>query len=232
MEQKMMEVVLKYYREKYHLRQEDICRGICSVTTLSRLEQGSREVDSLLGQTLLGRIGKEVTLFETILSEQDYELWKMREQIEKSVENNQVKTAKKKIREYRGVMPQDESVHEQYCLYQEARTMIAEKNTGSSLCGILEKGICLTIPEFRKSMEKVRLYSPVEIGMILLLIHYDPSKTEMAEQELLNILAYVSGYQSGGKKEKVSTDIFLELISIQQRKNDYRKIMFYTEKAI
>ena len=55
MEQKMMEVVLKYYREKYHLRQEDICRGICSVTTLSRLEQGSREVDSLLGQTLLGR---------------------------------------------------------------------------------------------------------------------------------------------------------------------------------
>ncbi len=126
----------------------------------------------------------------------------MREQIEKSVENNQVKTAKKKIREYRGVMPQDESVHEQYCLYQEARTMIAEKNTGSSLCGILEKGICLTIPEFRKSMEKVRLYSPVEIGMILLLIHYDPSKTEMAEQELLNILAYVSGYQSGGKKKK------------------------------
>ena len=87
MEQKTMEVVLKYYREKYHLRQEDICRGICSVTTLSRLEQGSREVDSLLGQTLLGRIGKEVTLFE-----QDYELWKMREQIEKFVENHKVKT--------------------------------------------------------------------------------------------------------------------------------------------
>ena len=84
--------------------------------------------------------------------------------------------------------------------------MIAEKNTGSSLCGILEKGICLTIPEFRKSMEKVRLYSPVEIEMILLLINYDSPKTEMAEQELLNILAYVSGYQSGSKKEKVSTD--------------------------
>ena len=81
-------------------------------------------------------------------------------------------------------------------------------------------------------MEKVRLYSPVEIEMILLLINYDSPKTEMAEQELLNILAYVSGYQSGSKKEKVSTDIFLELISIQQRKNDYRKIMFYTEKAI
>lgn len=140
------------------------------------------------------------------------------------------KNCEKKIREYRGVMPQDESVHEQYCLYQEARTMIAEKNTGSSLCGILEKGICLTIPEFRKSMEKVRLYSPVEIGMILLLIHYDPSKTEMAEQELLNILAYVSGYQSGGKKEKVSTDIFLELISIQQRKMITEKLCFTQKK--
>lgn len=34
----------------------------------------------------------EFTLFETILSEQDYELWKMREQIEKFVENHQVNT--------------------------------------------------------------------------------------------------------------------------------------------
>jgi len=34
----------------------------------------------------------EFTLFETILSEQDYELWKMREQIEKFVENHKVKT--------------------------------------------------------------------------------------------------------------------------------------------
>lgn len=36
----------------------------------------------------------KVTQFETILSEQDYKLWKIREQIQKSVENNQVKTVK------------------------------------------------------------------------------------------------------------------------------------------
>jgi hypothetical protein len=30
--------------------------------------------------------------YGTILSEQDYELWKMREQIEKFVENHKVKT--------------------------------------------------------------------------------------------------------------------------------------------
>ena len=94
MEQRTMEIVLKYFRKKYNLSQEEICEGICSVTTLSRLEQGNREIDSLLGQTLLGRIGKEVTLFETMLNEADFELWKIRTEIEDYVEKNQFKAAK------------------------------------------------------------------------------------------------------------------------------------------
>ena len=72
MEQKTMGVVLNYYRKKYKLRQEDVCSGICSIATFSRLEQGYREIDSLMGELLLGRIGKEVTLFETLLNEEDY----------------------------------------------------------------------------------------------------------------------------------------------------------------
>lgn len=53
--------------------------------------QGKREGDVLVQiWNIKGTI--EFALFETILSEQDYELWKMREQIEKFVENHKVKT--------------------------------------------------------------------------------------------------------------------------------------------
>ena len=67
-----------------------------SIATLSRLEQGYREVDSLLGQALLGRIGKEITLFETILNEEDYNLWKIRHEIEICLEKKQLGKAEEK----------------------------------------------------------------------------------------------------------------------------------------
>ena len=232
MEQRTMEIVLKYFRKKYNLSQEEICEGICSVTTLSRLEQGNREIDSLLGQTLLGRIGKEVTLFETMLNEADFGLWKIRTEIEDYVEKNQFKSAKQKIRKYREVMPQEERIHEQFCLYQEALLIIAEKKPLEQLCKTLEKGIKITISDFGEEIDKKRLYSPIEIEMIFLLIHYDDSKENIAEQELLKILDYVEKYYSDRKKEKMGTKIFLELIRHQKRKNDYEKIMLYTEEAI
>lgn len=230
MEQRTMEIVLKYFRKKYNLSQEEICEGICSVTTLSRLEQGNREIDSLLGQTLLGRIGKEVTLFETMLNEADFELWKIRTEIEDYVEKNQFKAAKQKIREYRQVMPQEERIHEQFCLYQEALLIIAEKKPLEQLCKTLE--IKITISDFGEEIDKKRLYSPIEIEMIFLLIHYDDSKENIAEQELLKILDYVEKYYSDRKKEKVGTKIFLELIRHQKQRNDYEKILVYTEEAI
>lgn len=99
MEQRTLEIEITYYRKKYELKQEDICSGICSVAKLSRLEQGYREIDSLIGESLLGRIGKEITLFELFLNEEDYDLWKKRDVIQKCVENGELQNAEKYIRE-------------------------------------------------------------------------------------------------------------------------------------
>ena len=66
--------ILRFYREKYNLNQNDVCAGICSVSTLSKIENGSKEADSLILETLLERIGKEVLQFEMILNDYDYSL--------------------------------------------------------------------------------------------------------------------------------------------------------------
>ena len=73
-------VLLYRTREKKHLSLLDVCSGICSQSTLSRVEQGSRELDSLTSEMLLGRIGREVTRFELILNAEDYYLNHMQEQ--------------------------------------------------------------------------------------------------------------------------------------------------------
>ena len=232
MDQRTMELVLKYYRKKYCLSQEEVCDGLCSVATLSRLEQGEREIDSLLGQALLGRLGKEVTLFETILNEEDLGLWKVRTAIENDVKKNEYEAAKEKIGEYRKIMPETELVHEQFCLYQESLMMEEKNEPTEQLCETLERAVRLTISDFGTETRKKRLYSPIEIEMIRLLFHYDFSKENISERELLKVLDYVETYYSGQKMEQTGTKILLELIFLHKRRGDHQRIMLYTDKAI
>ena len=44
--------------QKYGFSMEALASGICSTTTLSRVEAGSREIDSLMAEALLGRVEK------------------------------------------------------------------------------------------------------------------------------------------------------------------------------
>lgn len=232
MDQRTLEIEITYYRRKYELNQEDICNGICSLSKLSRLEKGYREMDSLVGESLLGRIGKEITVFEILLNEEDYDLWKRREKIRTYVESNEFEKAEKCIEEYRKIIPPDETVHEQFCMYEEAIMMLRREEPADLLCQTLENGIKLTIPDFGKDKDKIRLYNQTEIEMILLLFHYDLRSADFLEKELLKILAHVKKYFSIRKKEEIGIKIYFELMEHSQAAGNNEKVLEYIEEAI
>lgn len=232
MEPKTVSVILYYYRKKYKLNQEDICGGICSIATLSRLEMGERTVDSLMVENLLERIGKEVTLFETMLNEADYELWKIRNEIEhmsNNIESNQVY---KKIEEYRNIMPKDEKIHEQFCLYHEVRQDICNKIEYKIITKKILQAIHITRPDYEKKEFLYRLYSKIEIKLLLLYMDYKKKEKDLLERELLNLLKFVDNYYSQRQKEEIGAEIIRRLIECQNEEKDNKKIISYAEKGI
>ena len=64
-------------RIENELSQEELCRGICSVTTLSRLEAGERRPDILIFNALLQRLGKSSDYINTILTLEEFEYFVM-----------------------------------------------------------------------------------------------------------------------------------------------------------
>ena len=62
---------LLHFREKNKISQIQLCEGICSLTTLSRIEIGEREFDSLISEILLSRLGKAASRYEFVLNEED-----------------------------------------------------------------------------------------------------------------------------------------------------------------
>ena len=226
--------VLKYYRIKYNLGQDKICSGICSMATLSKVEHGSRIIDSLHAECLLGRIGKEVLQFEIISNEEDYYLWKLREEILKFEKEKNYLKAQEVLQDYENAMPQNDAIHTQFCLYHKAKVKLAAQKPDEEIIRLLYESLKYTKPEMDVEDEKDLLYNPTEIELMLLLIRYEyPGwMNRNKENELLKMLNHVRKVYTGRQFEETAVQIMLELIYLELQLEDYVRAIQYVDEAV
>lgn len=231
MKKSKIETAFYFYRKKYDFRQEEICDGICSLSTYSRLERGARRADSLMVQLLLERMGKEAEQFETILYDEDYKLWDMRNKINERIEERNTEEAKKLLREYRMIMPQSEGIHEQYYLYSEIRIDKIENGNLEKRKEKLLKAIQITRPQYEKEMVGNRLYTNMEIEMILAYKDY-MGKLNLEEKEVFKIIRFIDDYCSQQQREDIIIPVLLKVLkSVDKQISDEKKIE-YANRAI
>ena len=226
-------VLLYRTREKKHLSLLDVCSGICSQSTLSRVEQGSRELDSLTSEMLLGRIGREVTRFELILNAEDYYLNQLRIEINENIEEKNYIKAKEKINLYRQHMPAEGKVHEQFCCYMECRILIAQNEITEKLSALLLRAIRYTIPDYLlENCVSRRLYSPVEIELIRMHITYNDRKCECNEVELFLIMDFVTEFYSLKQQEKIEIPLLVDCVKYEIALEKYNRALASIEAQV
>ena len=226
-------VLLYRTREKKHLSLLDVCSGICSQSTLSRVEQGSRELDSLTSEMLLGRIGREVTRFELILHAADYYLNQLRIEINENIEEKNYIKAKEKINLYRQHMPAEGKVHEQFCCYMECRILIAQNEITEKLSALLLRAIRYTIPDYLlENCVSRRLHSPVEIELIRMHITYNDRKCECNEVELFLIMDFVTEFYSLKQQEKIEIPLLVDCVKYEIALEKYNRALASIERAL
>lgn len=224
--------VISYTREKT-LKFIGCVLGICSQSTLSRVEQGSRELDSLTSEMLLGRIGREVTRFELILNAEDYYLNQLRIEINENIEEKNYIKAKEKINLYRQHMPAEGKVHEQFCCYMECRILIAQNEITEKLSALLLRAIRYTIPDYLlENCVSRRLYSPVEIELIRMHITYNDRKCECNEVELFLIMDFVTEFYSLKQQEKIEIPLLVDCVKYEIALEKYNRALASIERAL
>lgn len=112
--------ILQRLRKEQGMNQEELSRGLCSITTLSRFESGEREPDQILFESLVSRLGKDSTKWELILSENDKRLLEKRNYIEYLIKTNQWEEVEKEIKGYEKFTGVSKTLHEQYQLFIQA----------------------------------------------------------------------------------------------------------------
>ena len=159
--------VIQYFRDSYGISQSILCRGLCSVTTLSRIEADEREADELLLETLLERLGKTPNQFELILTNLDYVLYQNREEIKEQISNRNYDEAYKLLDIYEKEAASKGSVHKQFIVASKA--MLNEEQGGATekTLELLMKAISYTVPDFKtQEIEDIYLSNTEFVIMI------------------------------------------------------------------
>lgn len=189
---------LQYFRESAQLSQGKLCKGLCSVATLSRIEAGERDVDSLLLETLLERLGRMSNQFELILTDEDYILYQNREALKKKIEEKNNIAAQKLLAEYEQVAATKGNVHIQFIAASRARINELEGGSDDATIELLMNAISYTVPDFTTNKIKDYYLSNCELDIIVNLIQrmITAGYIVRAEKLTLQVLDYLDIHNS------------------------------------
>jgi hypothetical protein len=217
-----------HYREKSKLGQMQVCEGICNEMTMSRIETGEREFDSLISETLLSRLGKTTNRFEFLLNEEDYYYYILRENIQKAVGAGELESAKTYIEEYRKNIPDTHELHEQFLLFYEAMIMKAENKAVKDIVAHLYRAINLTRGDFLEPTQRLRLYSKFEIQIIYELLLYE----EYSEERIDPMFRFVDELYDVEEKAAVFVPFLYYYGKKYKQDENWYELKKVTERAI
>lgn len=234
MENNKIGAAILYFRESYHISQSRLCKGLCSVATLSRIEAGERDVDSLLLETLLERLGKTPNQFELILTDLDYMLYQSREDIIKELQNKNAAKAYELLSQYEERAESKSNVHMQFII--SCRALLNELNGGTAKTTIdlLMEAIAYTVPDFKTYRIKDYFLSNRELNIIIEVVQKMISNgmNLQAKEILEQVLDYLDSHVAMEKRNKLYPKVAYIAASIYMQEQNMAKALEMSNKGL
>ena len=137
---------IKKKREEQHIRQEDLCRGICDKSTLSRIERGKQEPSSGILGVLLQRLGINEDQLAVLLGPKDFEISDLQKEIVALNSQREYEKAAEKIRRLEQLVEPTDKITQQFILRCKALAYFPEDYPASR--DLLLQVLSLTLPDF------------------------------------------------------------------------------------
>lgn len=137
---------IKKKREEQHIRQEDLCRGICDKSTLSRIEREKQEPSSGILGVLLQRLGINEDQLAVLLGPKDFEISDLQKEIVALNSQKEYEKAAEKIRRLEQLVEPTDKITQQFILRCKALAYFPEDYPASR--DLLLQALSLTLPDF------------------------------------------------------------------------------------
>ena len=218
MEDNILGELIRKGRIEKGVTKKALSRGLCSITSLTRYEEGERIPGKFLADSLLERLGMTPYKYEFIMTDDEFRYGQMRRMIDRMIKNGDKEPAVGYLEEYRREAGKEGKLHEQYLALKAAEIALLNGKGNLQLSG--EEVSCDLLAEteekLRAAMELTScdLFSENNKGEDKLLL------TNM-EMQLLYYLADCL-YREGKTSEAYKLYGYLERYLIT-REWDYKK---------
>lgn len=173
-------------REAKGYTMEEISKGICSLSTLSRIEAGERVVDYILIEALMERMKLAKSEYEFVLDEEDYCQYMQREEIRTLINHRELEAAEEKIKLYEEKHGKEE-LHKQFLFLQKGYLEKNKNKLGKEqIKELFKNALCVTSPEYQQIVEQRGILSDTELFCLVEMLHCieEPLEREKKQEEL------------------------------------------------
>lgn len=226
-------MMIKEVLIKENISFEALGRGLCGKSELSRYLNGERRMDRLLLIVLLQRIGKSPAKFTCLLTYEEYNYFKWKQEV----------CLAHRRKDWEGVdkLLQDKMAKDRSCnkvlqeqFVQIMSAVVAEKVYHDTLSceSLLLKAINRTVPDFQNGLKADTLLSVQEICAIVLWQRVQPDK----EKSFLTMgeLVFFTEKHYGDKQElvKIYPLLAAQYLKLLLKKQEYEQCLLISEKAL
>ena len=165
-------IMLCKEREKMGEKQKRVAEGIINLSDLSRVENGTMEVDYFTLQALFERLGKSIDKLELTISCEEYEAIEYRAEIERSIEEQDLGRLEELIAGYGTYNEKKHTIHRQYKAVLRAMAQYAKDQDYASCLQGMEQALAYTRhDDWRQKVESGLCLCNQEIRIILMIAY-------------------------------------------------------------
>lgn len=167
-EQWSIGTLIRNMREKQNITQANLCRGLCSPSTMNRFESGERDMGMLMAFRIFQRLGYTLDSFELYVSNIELEQYEQRILIEQYRDAGDLSRMRQSLHDYQLKWMDDDPLQQQFIKGMESYIHVQEGNIDMGITE-LEYALELTVPEHTKSLQKSVLVGEDELKLFNML---------------------------------------------------------------
>lgn len=187
--------LLERQRKEKGYSKSVVCRGLCSVTALSRYENGMRIPDKFLLEYLLQRLGYNAQQYEMIISNEEFDEMQQQKKIEELIEQGKYSEAEDEIGNYKKMKSPSKAIHEQYVFYYAG---LVKKYTGeyTKAASDFETSLSKTIVQkaYKQSGQGLLSFMELKVFKELGECYQEVQRTQDAQAIYLEIQIYLESH--------------------------------------
>ena len=181
------------------MSQKELARGVVSIAELSRIENGTKEVSSLILETLLQRMGKSLDRLEYVVSNDEYREICLKGMIRQALANEDYVVAEMLLGEYEAHELKGSVLCCQFAM--QVKAIVEYIRTRDTICcrKKLENALALTYSGDDCNAEKVYLCTQ-EIQVLLAMYYVQHIEKNINAKKIEELVQYVDEHYTDQKE--------------------------------